>query len=391
MKENKQFKAHVIEMLKDIINSYNLSKIHRDYSNSRDVIKSTIILGLKRLNINQEVRDYYIKTKVCTEMNYQDQDDLFIKSLLFIAYCFNGENNSRLKEYKSSMEDFRDALNYYVEIPDEITEYLMLEIEIPNLSVATVGFGSGLYKIGEYDQGIEYFKAIYALDNSLVMALYYVASCYYEKKIFQEAIHYYTLGINHNFWARCLSTSYHLVKFYLGRGIVYNKIGSHELALDDFNSALNEKGSLPEIYFQRGLAYQKLSDFCKALSDFDKAISRSKNVFKYYFERGRINSLIQKYSEAILDFTRAINLNNKSDLSYFERAVCYLKAGDFQKSIEDFDKVISNNKKNFIAYYHVGVAYYKLHNKEKALEYFNRAIDVNPLYGKAIEFRDKIK
>ncbi|MDE5069512.1 MAG: tetratricopeptide repeat protein, partial [Trichodesmium sp. St4_bin8_1] len=58
---------------------------------------------------------------------------------------------------------------------------------------------------------------------------------------------------------------------YNNRGVVYDKQGKYDLAIADYNQAIQLNPKYAKAYYNRGLAYKAQRNIQKARSDFKKA------------------------------------------------------------------------------------------------------------------------
>ena len=122
------------------------------------------------------------------------------------------------------------------------------------------------------------------------------------------------------------------------RGKKYLEQGKFELALYDFDNAI-DRGYITAAYHEyRAKAYQALGEFDLAKNDLDKAReieanppNRSLQIFS--------QTTVKDLNQIIAESTRRIELNSDTT-DYCERGEAYLARGDFNLAIEDFSYVI---------------------------------------------------
>jgi len=130
-------------------------------------------------------------------------------------------------------------------------------------------------------------------------------------------------------------------EFIFRRGILNNKRGQFDKAVDDFNDALskNSSNSLKvQIYLNLGASQIKLESFDLALDNYKKALDlspRNPSIFNY---KGYANYKLGNFSEAINDFNNAIDLDPNNAASYYNRGMAYLKTAEKSKACADFHK-----------------------------------------------------
>ena len=97
-------------------------------------------------------------------------------------------------------------------------------------------------------------------------------------------------------------------KIYESRGDAYYDKKQYNLALKDYNHAIELDPTNSEILNSRGVIYQLKRKFVSAIKDYDRAILNSPSLAKAYYNRGTVFHLQGKYVQAIKDFDIAISL-----------------------------------------------------------------------------------
>ena len=65
---------------------------------------------------------------------------------------------------------------------------------------------------------------------------------------------------------------------YYNRGLAHSKKGAFELAIEDFDKAIELNPNFAEAHYQRGIAYRIKGDYKLAITDYTKAIEKQKCV-----------------------------------------------------------------------------------------------------------------
>lgn len=99
--------------------------------------------------------------------------------------------------------------------------------------------------------------------------------------------------------------------------------------------------------------YQKRADvnvgegkYDLAVGDYNKAIELNPQAVSLYLSRGRAFYSKKDYALAVADYDKAIELNPKESTTYFIRGDSYEKMGDVQKALSDYRKAVELDANN---------------------------------------------
>jgi len=130
---------------------------------------------------------------------------------------------------------------------------------------------------------------------------------------------------------------------YVGRGFIYmqGKNKDPAKAVADFNRVIDRGGIWSGMaYANRGGVLMEQQQYDMALDDYNKAIELSPRNAKSYLVRGLILAFKKQFSLALEDLNLAIELNPKSPDAYLIRGTVYAEIGnptaaaDFQKACD---------------------------------------------------------
>ena len=193
------------------------------------------------------------------------------------------------------------------------------------------------------------------------------AGCNFQKKgNYQQAIEYYTESIKLRPWSGA----------YNNRGTAYKEIGKLELAIVDFNQAIELDPKLADFYNNRGTIYRKMGALDQAIEDFNQAIKLKPEYAEAYNNRGIAYDDKGKVDFAIADYSTAIDLNPKLAEPYNNRGIANLRKGAYDQAIEDFNKVIELKPDYADAYINRGNAYNNKGKVDLAIADYNKAIEL---------------
>ena len=154
--------------------------------------------------------------------------------------------------------------------------------------------------------------------------------------------------------------------FYNNRGIDYGEKGEHNLAIKDFNKAVEIAPQFAEVYKNRGNAYLNKGSFDLALKDFNKAIQLEPNMSDFYIHRSGAYSITGNFENAIKDLNKALKLNLDDPDIYFLRGIVYTNTQKFSKAIDNFDKTLELKKDYANAYFCRGIVRLHLRHWQEA-------------------------
>lgn len=125
---------------------------------------------------------------------------------------------------------------------------------------------------------------------------------------------------------------------YYSRGVWYLKENKPELAISEFDRALQLKPGFIEARINRAIIYSRQGAFEQAILEYGRIIEASPRTFEAYNNRGNIYGRQGKFAQAIADFSAAIKINPWYANSYYNRAITYLSMKEYKKSLADFRK-----------------------------------------------------
>jgi tetratricopeptide (TPR) repeat protein len=172
-------------------------------------------------------------------------------------------------------------------------------------------------------------------------------------------------------------------EFY-AKGAAYVVLKNYELALANFDQAIQQDPLKIIAYIRRGRLYSQRGNFTRALADFNKAIE---------LEAGRIAGIEQsdvfskrEIDPATVDIQRDPRPwfeNLRPGAAYLDRGRTYLLQDDNDRAIADFTKAIELDPEGASAYNHRGIAYTSKLDFDSALADFDKAIQFDPLLNNA--------
>lgn len=106
------------------------------------------------------------------------------------------------------------------------------------------------------------------------------------------------------------------MKTYVNRGIIHNRNGDLQAALDDFDNALAMKSDLAEAYLNRGNSYFLASQYDSALSDYERALALDVHKpWAAWYNIGLVYDAKKQPDDARAAYEKALELNPNFSLA----------------------------------------------------------------------------
>jgi tetratricopeptide (TPR) repeat protein len=203
-----------------------------------------------------------------------------------------------------------------------------------------------------------------------------------------KALQHYNQGVEHHEqgqldlavveYNQAIELDPQLTDAFINRGFAYYNLGDLDQAIDDFDQAIELDPQNSLAYSNRGIAYYELGDLDQAIDDFDQAIELDAQNAMAYSNRGLAYSDLGDLDQAIDDFDQAIELDPQISLAYSNRGLAYSALGDLDQAIDDFDQAIEVDPQNSLAYSNRGLAYHNLGDLDQAIADCDQAIELDP-------------
>jgi serine/threonine protein kinase/tetratricopeptide (TPR) repeat protein len=136
-------------------------------------------------------------------------------------------------------------------------------------------------------------------------------------------------------YTACIRLRPDLPQPYNNRGTAHWRLGEHDLAAADFNSALERNESYAEAHANRALVYAAQGKTELALAGFSRSIELKPDYSAAYADRAELYVKRKEYDKAAQDFTRLIALSAEKAPLYLKRAAVYRAMNQSAKASAD--------------------------------------------------------
>lgn len=137
---------------------------------------------------------------------------------------------------------------------------------------------------------------------------------------------------------------------FYNRGTVYGQIAKQDLAIADYDSAMQYKPKWSEAMLNRGNAYLAKADSAQALLDYNAALEIDPNFATAYFNRGSLFGQLGRLDEGMRDLNRAIDLKPDYGDAYSNRANIFVMLKDMGSACRDWREAAKYGNQNAANY-----------------------------------------
>lgn len=153
---------------------------------------------------------------------------------------------------------------------------------------------------------------------------------------------------------------------------------------------INDNQFLANQSLENGNRNYYQNKFDLAIQDYQRALEFEPNYAEAYYNIGQSNYMLQNYSAAVNSYQNATRINPRFADAFYNLGICYSALGNYNSAIDSYQKAININSRYAEAYNNMGVAYENLERYDEALQCFNRALEINPNFQIARENRDEL-
>ncbi|MFU1855918.1 hypothetical protein ACK8HY_02750 [Sphingobacterium sp. NGMCC 1.201703] len=175
-------------------------------------------------------------------------------------------------------------------------------------------------------------------------------------------------------------------------GLEYVHCYDYLKAIELYTLAIN-KNTVGDsnLFVFRGSLYLKLTCFELALNDFNRAIELDENQTAAYVFRAKVFESYGYSEKALSDYAKAEENDSNSSIVYEERASLFERLGCLPEALSDFDRLVELNPEDFYVYSLRADLKEKLEDMHGALVDYSTAIELNPYYSDLYSYRAAIK
>lgn len=207
--------------------------------------------------------------------------------------------------------------------------------------------GNNFYRRRDYNNALDYYKKVVAIDNSFYQAYYQLGVVETRLKNNRGAIKAYV---------KAVEAKPEFYQGWYGLGISKRSDGDNQGALKAFQKAIDINPGYAKAYCAMGDIYYKTNKFDKAKSSCQQAIQADGSYAKPYITLATINIDNKEYDQALVNLEVATGLNRKDSKAWLKIAQVHNILGNCEGAKRAARKSLDLSGKAGGAWLELGIA-----------------------------------
>ncbi|MDI3566859.1 caspase family protein [Bradyrhizobium sp. Arg816] len=162
------------------------------------------------------------------------------------------------------------------------------------------------------------------------------------------------------------------------RGLSHERKGEDDLAMADYNLAIQKRANFGYAYNNRGTIHLRRGALQSALDDFNLSIKYTPAFLLGWTNRARMRTLNKDFDGAIADFAAAEKIDPAAPQIAGNRCITYGMMGKYDQAFADCDGLIQKQPKNTFAINNRAEVNVMKGDLDAALKDYNTVIQLNP-------------
>lgn len=195
----------------------------------------------------------------------------------------------------------------------------------PNHIRTIIALG-GIHSIKkEYPKALRYYSKVMDLDSQNIIPYLYLPTILIEMgnfKLAQDILRYgQRFAVHHP-------------PYHINRGIVYQHLGNHRVAIECFDEALRINARETLATYNKGVSLLALQEYEKAISEFSKVLNCERVGLLAYQKITESYYSQDKSSEALRYVNEGLSLYENDPVLIYQKAVIHIRANELDKGRE---------------------------------------------------------
>ncbi|MCK4665398.1 hypothetical protein KAU33_01530, partial [Candidatus Dependentiae bacterium] len=166
--------------------------------------------------------------------------------------------------------------------------------------------------------------------------------------------------------------------YYIARSIAYGKTGKYHLGIKDIKKAIELDSQINESYWLLAEYYTKSEKLEKGLKYFDELVSKHPSNPYIYLNRGQLQFYLDAPDKALEDFQKSTQLDSNFKYGYTAQGAIYISKKDYDNAEKVLLKAIAIDKSYPEPYLYLSYVYKEKGDEEKSSQFRQKAIKLKP-------------
>ncbi|MET4385940.1 tetratricopeptide (TPR) repeat protein [Bradyrhizobium sp. F1.4.3] len=162
------------------------------------------------------------------------------------------------------------------------------------------------------------------------------------------------------------------------RGVAYERKGQDDLAMADYNLAIQKRANYGVPYSNRATIQLRRGALQSALDDLNVAVKYAPKFLLGWTNRARVRTLMKDFDGALGDFAEAEKIDPTAPQIAGNRCITYGLMGKYDQAVADCDGLIQRQPKNQFALNNRGDVYLMKGDLDAAFKDYNMVLQLNP-------------
>lgn len=194
----------------------------------------------------------------------------------------------------------------------------------------------------------------------------------------QSLVNDTTISLEAREWSKKIDQSPDIAEYYVQRAEVLNNEKRHDLAILDYQQAIELESDNCATYYKLGDAYFASDQTTKALEQYKLAESTNPNDVQAVYKHAQFLYFVRQFDKGKIKFGKLLNLDPEHAEGHFYNAMLHKEDGDTAQAIYFFRKTIDLFGADYNSSMQLGTIYETLNEFDKSIQFYQQAINTDP-------------